>query len=528
MWRNLNLRARILISYAVVLALAGGLSLFLMNRIDDLNRQIAAINVSSATDAEIGARLAADVASAQQAVDRWLQDPRETTRAEAMTALDQLTTEITQEKLRLSSSAAQHRVDQLSNNVTAYRSTVVGVGTRMEHQHELRRAVHSWLFQAASLTNDYASTVFFQRDGGRFTVVQLFQAQDHLQVSSILVNRLIVEQDPTISEQAQRELKNARFMLQRHLEKAPDDTNLTGAMSAVSAAITSTQLLEHNIRIVSGLRTRSLTLHAWLVKESADAIAADALGTLTAATADLERQVRRTQQLAGLALLATVIAGLLVGLRLARGLARPIVHLAGAVERVNGGDYDASVAQREGGEIGRLITAFNQMTATLRRQRDEVRLQQEAVTERNRELEQALGDLQAATEAGEQLASTVRTMSVPVVPILRQVIVVPLVGEIDEERAQVLIQRLLAGVSAEQARMVILDITGVPFVDATLAGLLLQVAAAVELLGARCLLVGISPEVAQALVMSGADLSRLKTYADLRAGVEYAMRATRR
>jgi anti-anti-sigma factor len=269
-------------------------------------------------------------------------------------------------------------------------------------------------------------------------------------------------------------------------------------------------------------------LHAWLVKESADAIAADALGTLTAATADLERQVRRTQQLAGLALLATVIAGLLVGLRLARGLARPIVHLAGAVERVNGGDYDASVAQREGGEIGRLITAFNQMTATLRRQRDEVRLQQEAVTERNRELEQALGDLQAATEAGEQLASTVRTMSVPVVPILRQVIVVPLVGEIDEERAQVLIQRLLAGVSAEQARMVILDITGVPFVDATLAGLLLQVAAAVELLGARCLLVGISPEVAQALVMSGADLSRLKTYADLRAGVEYAMRATRR
>ncbi|HWQ11508.1 MAG TPA: STAS domain-containing protein [Roseiflexaceae bacterium] len=527
MWRHLNLRARILIGYGIVLALAGGLALFLMARIDDLNRQIAAINTRSAADAEIGASLAADVTTAQQAVDRWLQDPRDVTKAEATAVLDQFTDEITQVKSRLTSAAAQQRVSELASYFATYRSTVVAMGMRLEHQNQLRRTLHTSLFQASSLANDYAGTLFFRRSASKFSVVQLFQAQDSLQMATILIDRLVVDQDPAISHEVQQELRNARFMLQRHLEKDPDEKMLQGAVRELSTAITTTKLLEHNIKTVAILRSQSLTWRSRQLKESADAIAADALGALTTATTELEQEVRRTQQLAGLALLATAGLALLAGISLARSLSRPIVDLAGAVERVNAGDYDAAVDQRAGGEIGRLAAAFNQMTATLRRQRDEVRAQQAATAERNRELEQALAELQAATAAREELASTVRAMSVPVVPILRNVIVVPLVGEIDEGRAQVLIQRLLAGVSEEQARIVILDITGVPFVDAALAGLLLQAAAAVELLGARCLLVGISPEVAQALVMSGADLSRLRTYADLRAGVEYAMRAVR-
>jgi len=108
---------------------------------------------------------------------------------------------------------------------------------------------------------------------------------------------------------------------------------------------------------------------------------------------------------------------------------------------------------------------------------------------------------------------------------VRRVLAVPLVGEIDAERAAVLLERVLAGITEERARIVILDITGVPFVDADVAGWLLKTAAAAELLGARCVLTGISPEVAQALVTSGAELGRLVTCADMRAGVEYALAA---
>jgi rsbT co-antagonist protein RsbR len=135
--------------------------------------------------------------------------------------------------------------------------------------------------------------------------------------------------------------------------------------------------------------------------------------------------------------------------------------------------------------------------------------------------------LREATAAREALVVAVRASSVPVVPILEGVIVLPLVGEIDAERAEVLTQRLLDGVTTQRARIVILDITGVPFVDAALAAWVVRAATAGELLGARCVLVGVSPEVAQALVMSGADLGRLVTRADLRAGVEYAMAARR-
>jgi rsbT co-antagonist protein RsbR len=124
------------------------------------------------------------------------------------------------------------------------------------------------------------------------------------------------------------------------------------------------------------------------------------------------------------------------------------------------------------------------------------------------------------------MASTVRSLSVPVIAILKQVIVVPLVGEIDEQRAHLLLERLLAGVTEQRAKIAILDVTGVPFVDAELATWLLRAASATQLLGAQCVLVGISPEVAQALVASGADLARMATRADLRSAVELALRAT--
>jgi rsbT co-antagonist protein RsbR len=118
----------------------------------------------------------------------------------------------------------------------------------------------------------------------------------------------------------------------------------------------------------------------------------------------------------------------------------------------------------------------------------------------------------------------VRNLSVPVVSILEHVVVLPLVGELDARRGNLLLERLLAGVSEQRFRIAILDVTGVPFVDAEVVDWLIRASAAAGLLGVRCVLVGISPEVAQALVASGANLDRLITRADLRSAVEYAIR----
>jgi rsbT co-antagonist protein RsbR len=99
----------------------------------------------------------------------------------------------------------------------------------------------------------------------------------------------------------------------------------------------------------------------------------------------------------------------------------------------------------------------------------------------------------------------------------------PLIGHIDSVRSTQIMEALLDGVQKFQTALVIISITGVPMVDTAIANHLVQAAHAVSLLGAQCVLVGISPEVAQTVVQLGVDLSRLVTRGDLQAGIAYAM-----
>ena len=519
MWRNLNLRARILIGYGVVLALAGALALFMIFQVATINRQIAAINASATADAAAGARLAARVADVQAAVDAYLRHPG----AEARGAVERTFDVAEAEAGRLQG----ERYAAFRRRLTLYHLDLLVLNALLDAQERLSADANMRIFEAGVLASGEIAGEFVIRRGGLAGVAELTEAQQRLHRASLLLGQALADQDRARADRALQQIEQAQAMLERNARRPAPSSGLEEALAKTPSAAMATRQLVDNISRVRVTRDEQLAPQAAELKQQADAIAAGALGRLANATADLERRVVRAQQIAGLALLATIVLAALFGLRLARGLARPLVDLAGAVERVNGGDFGASVAGADGGEIGRLARAFNQMTATLRRQRDEVRAQHEAMAERNRELEQALGELQAAAAARDELASTVRALSVPVVPIIGRVIALPLVGEIDAGRAAVLLERLLAGVASEQARVVILDITGVPFVDAETAQWLLQAAAAAELLGARCVLTGISPEVAQALVASGADLGRLVTRADLRGGVEYAMRTMR-
>ena len=121
-------------------------------------------------------------------------------------------------------------------------------------------------------------------------------------------------------------------------------------------------------------------------------------------------------------------------------------------------------------------------------------------------------------------AAALRELFTPLIPISDDVVAMPLVGAVDTRRAQQVIEALLQGVAASRARIVILDITGVPVVDTQVANALLQAAQSVRLLGAQVLLTGIRPEVAQTLVGLGIDLGGLVTRATLQDGITYAMK----
>lgn len=130
---------------------------------------------------------------------------------------------------------------------------------------------------------------------------------------------------------------------------------------------------------------------------------------------------------------------------------------------------------------------------------------------------------EAYEEQMELQKRTLSELSTPVIKVYENVLVLPLVGAIDTERAKRIMEELLLGITRHQAELVIIDITGVPVVDTAVANHLIQTIKAARLLGARSILVGISGEVAQALVHLQIDLSGVVTRSNLQAGIEYAL-----
>ncbi|NJL04548.1 MAG: STAS domain-containing protein [Chloroflexaceae bacterium] len=110
-------------------------------------------------------------------------------------------------------------------------------------------------------------------------------------------------------------------------------------------------------------------------------------------------------------------------------------------------------------------------------------------------------------------------LSTPLIPISAGVLVMPLIGAISDRRAQQVMETLLEGIVQYQAETVLLDITGVKTVDTAVANALIQVARAVNLIGAHLVLTGIQPRIAQTLVQLGVSLGDIVTYSTLQAGI---------
>jgi rsbT co-antagonist protein RsbR len=118
----------------------------------------------------------------------------------------------------------------------------------------------------------------------------------------------------------------------------------------------------------------------------------------------------------------------------------------------------------------------------------------------------------------------IRELSTPVLQVRDRLVVLPVIGMLDSQRARQLTEQLLGAIQANRARVVVLDITGVATIDLTVANHLVQAVEAARLMGASAIITGISSKIAQTLVDLGVDLEQMRTVGDLQGGLEEAER----
>ena len=123
-----------------------------------------------------------------------------------------------------------------------------------------------------------------------------------------------------------------------------------------------------------------------------------------------------------------------------------------------------------------------------------------------------------------QQQEAIRELSTPVLQVRERLLILPIIGVIDPQRARQLTEQLLRGIRANRAKVVVIDITGVPSVDSHVANHLVQTVDASRLMGATVIVTGLSSEIAQTLVTIGVDLTKMRTVGDLQGGIEEAER----
>jgi len=193
--------------------------------------------------------------------------------------------------------------------------------------------------------------------------------------------------------------------------------------------------------------------------------------------------------------------------------------------------------------VGLLCVILSRFSTTLYRAIVEGRARQDeleslqagleaTVGERTATLQQALDELATRARVQEQLLATtqaqravIQQLGVPIIPLGGGRLLVPLVGELDTQRMDLIRDRVVQAAVGGSARLLVLDITGVPFVDAPIVAEINALVQSLRLVGAHAVLVGINPEVAQTLVASGVEVSSLPAFASLEQALGGQLRA---
>jgi len=179
---------------------------------------------------------------------------------------------------------------------------------------------------------------------------------------------------------------------------------------------------------------------------------------------------------------------------------------------------------------GQISSALKGALLLQERRRAEEALEK-AYTEVEKQVEERTAELKREVAERERLQQeiieaqklAIQELSTPVIPIMERIIIMPLVGSIDTMRARDITRTLLAGIRQHQAKVVILDITGVPTVDSGVANHLNKTIQAARLKGAHTIITGISEAVAETIVDLGIDWSGIETVSDLQAGLRTAL-----
>ena len=143
------------------------------------------------------------------------------------------------------------------------------------------------------------------------------------------------------------------------------------------------------------------------------------------------------------------------------------------------------------------------------------------------ERQQAQEDLRRSEEKLRQMVDKLRVsqeaLSTPVVQIWDKVLALPLIGVIDDERAKQIMEVLLNKIVDTRSEMIIVDVTAVASIDTHVANHLIQTIESVSLLGARCILTGIQPQIAQTMTNLGLDMSKIAVKRDMQDGLKWAL-----
>lgn len=140
------------------------------------------------------------------------------------------------------------------------------------------------------------------------------------------------------------------------------------------------------------------------------------------------------------------------------------------------------------------------------------------------ELEEKLNKIQEQQKTILQQQEDLMELSSPVSKVWENILILPVIGTLDSQRTQIMMENLLQKIVATGCTTAILDITGVPTVDTQVANHLLKTVTAARLLGAECIVSGISPAIAQTIVHLGINLTNILTKATLQDAMIYALK----
>jgi len=132
-------------------------------------------------------------------------------------------------------------------------------------------------------------------------------------------------------------------------------------------------------------------------------------------------------------------------------------------------------------------------------------------------------DQLAAERSIKEKSAAILELSTPITKIWDEILVLPMIGTLDTERANKMIEQLLDAISRERARSIIMDGTGITHIDELVATHIIKATTAVKLLGSQVIMTGVKPEVAMMMVKLGIDLKDIVTRATLQEGVQYAL-----